>query len=113
MSKSVETDAELLMHGKHSNMACCLSNYGMQLSCIIKITVLIINIIWSTSFAIFSQYIQKQNASWQSNIAFVIQNLSAKGEHKIFVQLEHKIFSPVISMTFTVKEKIYPQRSGE
>ncbi len=44
MSKSMETDAELLMHGKHSNMACCLSNYGMQLSCIIKITVLIINI---------------------------------------------------------------------
>lgn len=82
MSKSMETDAELLVHGKHSNMACCLSNYGMQLSCIIKITVLIINIIWSTSFAIFSQYIQKQNASRQSNIAFVIQNLSAKGEHK-------------------------------
>ncbi len=70
------------MHGKHSNMACCLSNYGMQLSCIIKITVLIIHIIMSTSFAIFSQYIQKQNASWQSNVAFVIQNLSAKGEHK-------------------------------
>lgn len=79
MSKSLKTDAELPMHGKHSNMVFCLFNNCTQLSCIIKITVLIINIIWCTSFAIFSKYIQKENASWQSNTAFVIQNFSAKG----------------------------------